>query len=175
MLKNVVDYLNYKEAARSNKVRENETERHNRVGESETMRHNLAGESLEGGKLRESVRHNQTTEGIERARVDELSRHNAVEESQGWENLYQMNDLRAAQTKAAREQALAHKASANLSSQKATTEFKLRPYMVSKAESESAISNKDKQNYYWNNIGAGITHSVISAVPGIAKLFVGAK
>lgn len=96
MLKNVVDYLNYKETARSNVARENETNRHNVVGEQ-----------LSSKQLDETIRHNVESEGVSKADLAERNRHNRVEESQGWSNLSQQAPLRAAQGEAALAQAKA--------------------------------------------------------------------
>lgn len=160
MLKNVVDYLNYKETSRSNLAREAETNRHNKVSErfgydqlAETKRHNTVGESLSASELGEKVRHNK------------------VEETQAWSNLNQMKTLREAQTSAAKAQAKASSSSATLNSAKARTEDRLRPHVVGKSRSDERVAKLNADNYYWNNIGAGVTNSAIGIIPGLAKLF----
>lgn len=171
MLKNVVDYLNYKETARSNLAREAETKRHNTVGErfsydqlAESARHNVSTE-------KETQRHNLVGERLSTSELDEKVRHNKVEETQAWSNLSQMKTLREAQTSAANAQAKASSASATLSSAKAQTEDRVRPHTVGRAESDARVSKLNADNYYWNNIGAGIASSAIGIIPGLAKLF----
>lgn len=71
MTHNQINYWNFRES-----------ERHNKVSEQEQIRHNKVGEGIDLSKVEESVRHNKATEGIDLGRLNETVRHNKVTESQ---------------------------------------------------------------------------------------------
>lgn len=145
MLKNVVDYLNYKETGRSNRVKEEqgwstiqETGRHNVATETEIARHNVAGERLTAQQLEESKRHNDVTE------------------SQGWKNLSNQSTLIASQVSSNLASARSSEANAKLTASKQRTEDSLRGSKQLEQRAKASVALKDDAYYAWNNVGAGI-------------------
>lgn len=89
-----IQWLNYKETERANKMRENislatldETKRSNRVDEGirqgsldESIRSNKVKESISWSTLGENIRHNKQTETLEYYKIMELQRANKAKE-----------------------------------------------------------------------------------------------
>ena len=81
MTSNQINYGNYVESVRHNKVSETETQRHNTAVEDLTRSYNKASIDLGYAQLAETTRHNQAQESYNISYLNEVSRHNYATES----------------------------------------------------------------------------------------------
>lgn len=81
MTSNQINYGNYLENQRHNKVSEAETQRHNTTVEDLTRSYNKASIDLGYAQLAETTRHNQAQESYNVSYLNEVTRHNYATES----------------------------------------------------------------------------------------------